>query len=188
MCDSPNNAGASRRRRAAIPCAECPYTLGRTQGYTGPYRAEELHSMASGDTKLPCHMTMKSADPARCRGLDLYRAEIAKQPRDPEEARAQRQTVEALAGGAQAVPAFGLVEYHTLGDKMKSISTDSRPGPLSGREIDGVIASMPEGEAGFLKTWGLHQFAAGVEEALRHKGLVSAAPQPAPEATSPGAL
>lgn len=53
---------------------------------------------------------------------------------------------------------------------MKSISTDtSRPLVLTEEDYEDIIASMPGGMNGFLKSWGLLQFAAAVEEALIHK-------------------
>lgn len=50
---------------------------------------------------------------------------------------------------------------------MKSISTDtSRPLVLTEEDYEDIIASMPGGMNGFLKSWGLLQFAAAVEDRL----------------------
>lgn len=52
---------------------------------------------------------------------------------------------------------------------MKSISTDTKPAILTKQEYDEIIEAMPSGMAGFLKTWGLEQFAAAVEDKLVNK-------------------
>lgn len=58
---------------------------------------------------------------------------------------------------------------------MKSISTDtSRPLVLTEEDYEDIIASMPGGMNGFLKSWGLLQFAAAVEEALINKAAQDA--------------
>lgn len=50
---------------------------------------------------------------------------------------------------------------------MKSISPDTgRPVLLKDEMIDSILASMPGGEEGFLKYWGLLQFAAAIEREL----------------------
>ena len=56
---------------------------------------------------------------------------------------------------------------------MKSISTDSRPVILTEQEYEVIVSSMPQGMDGFLKTWGLLQFAAAVEDTLVRKLTVS---------------
>lgn len=56
---------------------------------------------------------------------------------------------------------------------MKSISMDSRPVILTEQEYEGIVSSMPQGMDGFLKTWGLLQFAAAVEDTLVRKLTVS---------------
>lgn len=56
---------------------------------------------------------------------------------------------------------------------MKSISTDSRPVILTEQEYGEIVSSMPQGMDGFLKTWGLLQFAAAVEDTLVRKLTVS---------------
>lgn len=50
---------------------------------------------------------------------------------------------------------------------MKSISPDTRrPVLLKDERIDSILASLPGGEEGFLKYWGLLQFAAAIEREL----------------------
>ena len=56
---------------------------------------------------------------------------------------------------------------------MKSISMDSRPVILTEQEYEVIVSSMPQGMDGFLKTWGLLQFAAAVEDTLVRKLTVS---------------
>lgn len=103
------------------PCKQCPYVLNRTQGFTGPYKPGELHTLAALDQRFPCHMAQSQEDPPRCRGIDLYRNQLCKRPRDPVEAQAQDATVRAHGATEKAVAPFGLDEYHsTLG--LKSIS------------------------------------------------------------------
>lgn len=97
------------------PCAQCPYVMNRTAGFTGPYEPEELHTMAASEQQFPCHMTMKVGSPSpRCRGIDLYRDGLCKSPRDFREAAAQRETVRQHGATEEAVKPFGLVEHHSV--------------------------------------------------------------------------
>lgn len=106
------------------PCAQCPYVLNRTQGFTGPYAAGELHTMAASEMVFPCHMTMKPGNTGqRCRGIDLYRDQLCKSPRNPVELLAQRETVREHGATEKAVASFQLAEYHSkVRPKLKSIS------------------------------------------------------------------
>lgn len=103
---------ATKPEPCPAPCRECPYVEGRTRGFTGPYAPEDLHSIAASELKFPCHMTMKGESGPRCRGIDLYRAQLCKSPRDPTERAEQAETVKVHGETEKAVAPFSLAEYH----------------------------------------------------------------------------
>ncbi len=57
-------------------------------GWLGPHTAEEWVAGAHGEDEIACHMSIKEDgewDGAKqCRGAAMYRANVAKRPRNPD--------------------------------------------------------------------------------------------------------
>lgn len=100
------------KKSKAKPCKECPYVLGRTQGYIGAYESgNDLHRIATQDGLFPCHLTMSTPKETNCRGIALYRRAIAKRQFDP----AIQALEDAVVDHNQSetcVPPFQLGVYH----------------------------------------------------------------------------
>ncbi len=127
------------------PCKECPFVEGRTRGFVGPYTPEDLHSIATGETAFPCHMTMSDATGPRCRGIDLYRNQLCKSPRDPAERAAQAETVRVHGATEKAVAPFKLAEYHSRTESVNEIDfTSPGDGELSSVERTTVSRRIEE--------------------------------------------
>lgn len=94
----------------ARPCAECPWLRTSAPGWLGPLDAEEWVALAHSDQPIACHTTIVDAgedgigdwdDPLirQCKGAAIYRANVLKRPRDPEVARAERDTETVFSWG-----------------------------------------------------------------------------------------
>lgn len=75
------------------PCDECPWRRDSLAGYLGPLDAEGWIQHAHGDFPIACHKTIAPKigqaewdDPGirQCRGAASFRANVCKEPRDPE--------------------------------------------------------------------------------------------------------
>lgn len=74
------------------PCIECPWRKDATPGWLGPHTAEEWVRGAHGEGAIACHRTIQRGsgeaewnDPGlrQCAGAAQFRANVFKQPRDP---------------------------------------------------------------------------------------------------------
>lgn len=67
------------------PCSDCPFRRDSLRGWLGGSQPSEFVAMAHSDMRYPCHLTRgKWAKRPQCAGLAIYRANVAKLPRDPE--------------------------------------------------------------------------------------------------------
>lgn len=70
------------------PCNECPWRRAALPGHLGPYTPEEWTEVAHGESPIACHKTIPSGggwgDRTRqCRGAAMFRANVAKTPKNP---------------------------------------------------------------------------------------------------------
>lgn len=61
------------------PCSDCIWTRASLPGWLGNMSAEEWLAAAHGEGKADCHVFR----PHQCAGMAVYRANVAKSPRDP---------------------------------------------------------------------------------------------------------
>lgn len=69
------------------PCDDCPWRRNAAKGWLGPLSAQDWVALAHSDEKVACHQTIEiedewTAGTKQCRGIAIYRANIAKSPRD----------------------------------------------------------------------------------------------------------
>lgn len=62
------------------PCSDCPWSRDALPGWLGGASPEEWVACAHGDDPVPCH----ALTGAQCAGIAIYRANVAKLPRNPE--------------------------------------------------------------------------------------------------------
>lgn len=79
----------------AVPkvCNDCPWRRVATPGWLGPHDAVEWLEMIHGETPIACHQTIVSNEEGegdwehesmrQCRGAAIFRANVAKHPRQP---------------------------------------------------------------------------------------------------------
>lgn len=60
------------------PCSDCPFARDALPGWLGTSTAEEWRQMAHGETWIECHVHTG----VQCAGASIYRANVAKTPRD----------------------------------------------------------------------------------------------------------
>jgi hypothetical protein len=83
------------------PCNDCPWRRNAAPGWLGPLSGDEWILLAHSDEPIACHITIEREDDwetpgiKQCKGASIYRANMAKSPRDPEIDRgtADRETV-----------------------------------------------------------------------------------------------
>jgi len=61
------------------PCSDCPWARTSLNGWLGGATDDQWLRTAHSDQKVPCH-TLRGV---QCAGLAIYRANVAKTPRDP---------------------------------------------------------------------------------------------------------
>lgn len=70
------------------PCNDCPWRRVSCAGWLGPFDAEEWIALAHSDEPIACHETIVEDDvwdgAKQCMGAAIYRANIAKLPRNRE--------------------------------------------------------------------------------------------------------
>lgn len=69
-------------------CDGCPFSRTSTPGYLGPHTAKEWADMAHSDAPMACHETIRQDEhwtegTKQCRGMAIFRANIAKRPANP---------------------------------------------------------------------------------------------------------
>lgn len=74
--DPARRAGEQLRR----PCSDCPWARGALAGWLGSGDVDDWLVVAHSDAKVECHVYSD----VQCAGLAIYRANVAKAPRDPE--------------------------------------------------------------------------------------------------------
>jgi hypothetical protein len=79
------------------PCSDCPWARGALPGWLGDMTAQEWVDAAHGEASAECH-TLLGAD---CAGLAIYRANVAKSPRDPSALRLPADRVAVFASPAE---------------------------------------------------------------------------------------
>lgn len=78
------------------PCNECPWLVTSARGHLGPYDPRKWIRIALTDSPIACHKTIVVTNPMegegswdhpkirQCRGAAIFRANVAKVPKDPE--------------------------------------------------------------------------------------------------------
>lgn len=81
------------------PCRECPWRRESASAWLGPFTADEWLDLVRSDEPIACHLTIGDQlafdeglplvewpdyDIEQCRGAAMFRANIAKRPRDPD--------------------------------------------------------------------------------------------------------
>ncbi len=61
------------------PCSDCPWRRDSLPGWLGAIGFAEWLQVAHSDSRVDCHVVSNM----QCAGLATYRANVAKQPRDP---------------------------------------------------------------------------------------------------------
>lgn len=70
-------------RQHTRPCSDCPWSPKSIPGWLGRLTAEEWIAAAHGETHVDCHTLIGP----QCAGVAIYRANVCKLPRDPEQLR-----------------------------------------------------------------------------------------------------
>lgn len=76
LCHGDGSVAKKQHRRA---CQDCPWARDAVQGWLGSLGADEWLQIAHGEGRAECHVHIS----AQCAGLAIYRANMAKIPRDP---------------------------------------------------------------------------------------------------------
>lgn len=75
------------------PCNDCPWGRIATEGWLGPYNAQDWIKIAHGDSAIACHQTIviqpgeqrgdwDHPKMRQCRGAAIFRANVGKCPRN----------------------------------------------------------------------------------------------------------
>lgn len=89
------------------PCADCPWARESLPGWTGSVEPETWIRGAHGEDRIECH----TLTGAQCAGAAIYRANVAKHPRDPETLKLRPDH------GAVFSEPSEFIEHHTKGGK-----------------------------------------------------------------------
>lgn len=70
------------------PCNDCPWRRNAIAGWLGPHTASEWLDIAHGESAIACHQTIDHngqdwSELKQCRGAAIFRANVAKLPRNP---------------------------------------------------------------------------------------------------------
>lgn len=105
------------------PCDECPWRRNSIPGFTGPESPQTWIDCAHGDGYIACHKTIKKSGTVsgqtqwshQCAGAAIFRANVHKQPRDPD--------VTVLPADRKAVFARNeeFMEHHDLAPRMMAL-------------------------------------------------------------------
>lgn len=68
------------KRQHEVPCSDCPWSRAALPGWLGSLSVDEWLQVAHGEGTAECH----TKTGAQCAGLAIYRANVAKRPRDPD--------------------------------------------------------------------------------------------------------
>lgn len=109
------------------PCSDCPWARTALCGWLGSNTIDEWIAMAHGETRIDCH----TRTGAQCAGAAIYRANVAKSPRD--------QTLLRLPRDAEHVFATAneFFEHHSSAPRG-----EGRPRPR--RRIDSLKGQLAE--------------------------------------------
>lgn len=77
-----NEATVSSRQHKR-PCSDCPWSPNSLAGWLGDMTAQEWLAAAHGEARVDCHALIGP----QCAGMAIYRANVCKLPRDPEQLR-----------------------------------------------------------------------------------------------------
>lgn len=83
-------------RQHERPCSDCPWSPTSLRGWLGSLTAEEWLEVAHGEGRVDCHTLIGP----QCAGLAIYRANVCKRPRDPEQLQLPANRTLAFAGPA----------------------------------------------------------------------------------------
>lgn len=76
----------------AKSCNDCPWRKDSIPGWLGPYDARRWLEIVHSDEPIACHMTIKESGSwtgaFQCKGAAIYRANVAKVPREDDVATA----------------------------------------------------------------------------------------------------
>ena len=64
-------------------CSDCPWAREALPKWLGNMSADEWIQAAHGEATVECHALKGPEGPWACAGLAIYRANVAKRPRDP---------------------------------------------------------------------------------------------------------
>lgn len=74
-----SDQAAPAAKQLIRPCSDCPWSRRSLRGWLGGYTAEEWIWTAHGEARIECHVHPN----VQCAGAAVYRANVAKRPRDP---------------------------------------------------------------------------------------------------------
>jgi hypothetical protein len=74
-----SDEAVQRQEPHTKPCSDCPFARTALNGWLGGLPIDVWVQRAHGDASEPCHVI----DNQQCAGLAIYRANVAKKPRDP---------------------------------------------------------------------------------------------------------
>lgn len=69
-----------KMRQHRVPCSDCPFRRDSLPGWLGGKPAENFIRMAIGEVIYPCHVNLGQ----QCAGMTVFRANICKDPRNPD--------------------------------------------------------------------------------------------------------
>ena len=91
-------------RQHASPCSDCPWARFALPGWLGMLSPAEWVQVAHSDDRVECHTVSNM----QCAGIAMYRANVAKAPRDPRVLRLPPDRATCFATPAE------FLEYHKL--------------------------------------------------------------------------
>lgn len=70
--------GRKSKKQHTTPCGDCPWRRKSIPGWTGSVPPNQWILDAHGETRIDCHTLLGQ----QCAGAAMYRANVAKKPRD----------------------------------------------------------------------------------------------------------
>jgi hypothetical protein len=122
------------KQQHTSPCSDCPFRRDSIPGWLGQLTVDNWVELAHSEGSADCHTTkQKGGKGWACAGLAIYRANVAKAPRDPKAMRLKPDT--------KLVFSFGEFKKHHSGG-LTSKKEPVEKAPKTEAQIDAEIAVL----------------------------------------------
>ena len=125
------------KKQHTMPCSDCPFRRDSIPGWLGTLTVDDWVELAHGEGSADCHTTKQKKDGKgwACAGLAIYRANVAKAPRDPNAMRLKPDTTLVFSFGE-------FRKHHSEGIVAKKKPVVVEKGPKTEAQIDAEIALL----------------------------------------------